>query len=144
MTKTYLKHLSQNFLISCGVFWLSLLLVGRLARFFGWLNEGVIYGDSLFSGIAMGVMTSMGRTIAAIVAGTLVTLIVSSRKPERWALVVATLYVVGARVSFHWENPPTAFDRLWQCVNLLFPALACIVAAGVTARFRNRVGEVET
>ena len=91
----------------------------------------------------MGVMTSVGRTIAAIVAGALVTLVASGRKPERWALVVAALYVLHAP-RFHWEGPPTAFDRLWQCVNLLFPALACIVAAGVTARFRNRVGEVET
>ena len=140
IAKIDLKQLSQNFLISFGVFWLSLLPTSSFQR----LNDGIrYYGDSLYSGIAMGVMTSVGRTIAAIVAGALVTLVASGRKPERWALVVAALYVLHAP-RFHWEGPPTAFDRLWQCVNLLFPALACIVAAGVTARFRNRVGEVET
>ena|SRR5438874_1917775 len=144
MTKIYLKHLSQNFLISCGIFWLSLLLTGRLVRFFRWLNDGVIYGDSLYSGIAMGMSMSMGPTVAAILAGVLVTLAVSSRKPERWALVVAALYIVGAPWSFHWKAPPTAFDRLVQGAALLFPALACVVAAAITARLRNRVGEVET
>jgi hypothetical protein len=140
MTKNHLKDLGQNFLISFGVFWLSLLPLGLLGGLFQKLSDGIRYGDSLYSGIAMGVMTSLGRTVAAILAGILVTLAVSSRKPACWGLVVATLYVVDAPVSFHWEAPPMAFDRVWQSVNLLFPAVACIAAAVVTARLRNRSG----
>jgi hypothetical protein len=140
MTKINLKHLSQNLLISFGVFWLSLLPAGLLAGFFQKLNDGIRYGDSLYSGIAMGVMTSLGRTVAAIIAGVLVTLAVSSRKPARWALVVAMLYVVDAPVTFHWEGPPMVFDRLWQSVNLLFPAVACVAAAAITARLLRGSG----
>jgi hypothetical protein len=138
MTKTDRKNLARNLLISFGVFWLSLWPVGLLAGFFQKLNEGIRYGDSLYSGIAMGVMTSLGRTVAAIIAGVLVTLMAaSSRKPERWAIVVATLYVLDAPVSFHWEAPPVLFDRLWQSVSLLFPAVACLAAAAITARLRR-------
>lgn len=140
MTKINLTHLSQNLLISFGVFWLSFLPVRLLAGFFQGLNDGIKYGDSLYSAIAMGIMTSLGRTVAAILAGVLVALAVSGRKPARWALVLATLYVVDARVSFHWEAPPMAFDRLWQSVNLLFPAVACIAAAAITARLRPSNG----
>jgi hypothetical protein len=140
MTKNSLKCLSQNLLIAFGVFWLSLLPVGLLAGFFSKLNEGIRYGDSLYSGIAMGVMTSLGRAVAAVLAGVLVTLAVSSRKPERWALVLAALYVVDAPVSFHWEGTPMLFDRLWQSVSLLFPAVACLAAAAITARLRRSSG----
>jgi hypothetical protein len=140
MTKIDLKHLSQNFLVSFGVFWLSVLPVGLLSGFFQKLNDGIRYGDSLYSGIAMGVMTSLGRTVAAIIAGVLVTLAVSSRRPERWALVIAALYVVDAPVSFHWEGTPMLFDRLWQSVSLLFPAVACLAAAAITVRLRRSSG----
>ncbi len=140
MTKIHRKNLSQNFLISFGVFWLSLLPVGFLAGVFQKLDDGIRYGDSLYSAIAMGVMTSLGQTVAAILAGVLVTLAVSSRKPERWALVVATLYVVDAPVSFHWGAPPMLFHRLWQSVTVLFPAVACVAAAAITARLRRSRG----
>jgi zinc transporter ZupT len=136
MTKN-LKDLAQNLLISFGVFWLSLLPLGILGGLFHKLTDGIRYGDSLYSGIAMGVMTSLGQTVAAILAGILVTLAVSSRKPTWWAVIVAALYVVDAPVSFHWEAPPMMFDRVWQSVNLLFPAGACIAAAVATARLRR-------
>jgi hypothetical protein len=130
----------QNILISFGVFWLSLSMVVPLAWLFGKLNDRVIYGDGVLDAIAMGFMTSLGRDFAAILAGVLVTLTVAGRKPERWAFIIAVLYVGDAPVHNHWHLPPTGWDRLWQGADLLFPAIACIAAAFLTAKFRRAQG----
>lgn len=133
----------QNILISFGVFWLSLWVAGVLAWPLGKLNDGIVYGGGVLSALAMGVMSSMGRTLAAVLAGVLVTVVVASRKSELWALIVAALYVVDAPVRHHWGYPATAWDRLWQSVDLLFPAVACIAAAVVTARLRTKRSDTE-
>lgn len=128
----------RNILISCGVFWLSLLVAGLLIWPFSKINDGIIYGDGVLSAIAMGVMSSVARTIAAMFAGAFVTLIIPSRKPEGWALIVGVLYIIGAPVRFHWGNPATGFDRLWQGVSLVFPCLACFAVAVFVARLRRK------
>jgi len=126
--------------MSFGVFWLSLWPVGLFTFLFDKLTGRIIYGDGLLNGIAMGVLTSMGRALAAIFAGIFVTVAVAGRKSERWAFIVAALYVVDAPVHFYWHLPPTAFERLWQSVNLFFPVIACIAAAAITARLRRKIG----
>jgi hypothetical protein len=80
------------------------------------------------------------RTVAAILAGVLVTLIVVSRKSELWALIVAVLYVVDVPVRHHWSSPATGWDRLWQSVDLVFPAVVSIAADFITARLRRNRG----
>jgi hypothetical protein len=115
----------KNVLISFGAFWASLWVAPLLAWPFGKLNEGIVYGDGVLSAVAMGVMSSLGRTLAAVLAGVLVTVVVASRKPQLWALIVAVLNVVDAPVRHHWGYPATAWDRLWQSVSLVFPAVAC-------------------
>jgi hypothetical protein len=127
----------RNVLISLGVFWLSLWIVVPLAWLFGKLNNGIIYGDSVLAAIGMGVMTSLGRAVAASVAGWIVTVTAAGRKPEHWAFIVAILYVVDAPVRYHWHLPPTGWDRLWLSVNFLFPAIVCIATAFITVRFRR-------
>ena len=52
----------------------------------------------------------------------------------------AALYVIDAPVSFHWEGTPMLFDRLWHSVSLLFPAVACLAAAAITARLQRSSG----
>jgi hypothetical protein len=128
----------RNVLICFGVFWLSLWVAAVLARPFGTLNDGIVYGDGVLSALGMGVMSSMGRTLAAVLAGILITVVVASQKSELWALVVAALLVVDAPVRHHWGYPATAWDRLWQSVDLLFPALACVLAAVLTGYLRRR------
>jgi hypothetical protein len=130
----------RNILITFGVFWLSLWTVAPLVWLFSKLNAGIIYGDSVLEAIAMGAMTSMGRSVAAILAGLLVTFTADGRKPERWALAIATLYVIDAPVRHHWHLGPTPWDRIWQTADLLFPALACIGAAMTTRLRRETVG----
>lgn len=88
----------------------------------------------------MGAMTSMGRSFGAILAGLLVTFTADGRKPERWALAVAMLYVIDAPVRHHWHLGPTPWDRIWQTADLLFPALACIGVAMTTRLRRETVG----
>lgn len=128
---------AQNILISFGVFWLSLWVAAILALPLGKVNDGVVYGEGVFSAIAMGVMSSLARTLAAILAGVLVTAIIANHKSELWALIVAILYVVDAPVRHHWGAPATGWDKLWQSVDLVFPAIACIAAALITARLRR-------
>jgi hypothetical protein len=127
----------RNVLISFGVFWLSLWMVVPFGWLFGKLNDRMIYGDSVLDALAMGMMTSLGRAFAAVFAGVLVTLTVAERRPERWAFVIAILYVVDAPVRQHWHLPPTGWDRLWQSVDLLFPGIVCAAAAFLTVRFRR-------
>jgi uncharacterized membrane protein (DUF4010 family) len=129
----------RNVLISFGAFWISLWVawVLQLPSYDKLINT-VVRDETVLSAFVMGVMSSMGRTLAAVLAGILVTVVVSSRTPQFWALIVAVLYVVDAPVRHHWGYPATGWDRLWQRVDLLFPAVACIVAAILTAHLRAK------
>jgi hypothetical protein len=129
----------QNILISCGAFWLSLYMILPLAWIFGRLNDRIIYGDGVLDAIAMGTMTSLGRSCAAALAGAIVCLTVAGKKPERWAFLVAILYVVAAPVRYHWNSPATQWDRLWQGINLVFPAFICVASAFLTMRCRRKI-----
>jgi hypothetical protein len=134
--------LVRNILITLGAFLLSVWMVVPLAWLFGKLNSRIIYGDGVLDAIAMGIMTSLGRAFAAIVAAAIVTLTTTGRRPERWGLILAILYVVDAPVRFHWHLPLTGWDRLWQSISLLFPAFACLGSAFMTARFWRTPGSV--
>jgi hypothetical protein len=127
----------QNILISFGAFWIS-LWVGVL---FGWpldkLTNKLIYDETVLSALAMGVISSAPRTLGAIFAGMLVTVVVTGKRPALWALIVAALYLLDARVRYHWGYPAT-WDRLLQSVVLVFPALACIAAAVLTGHLREK------
>jgi len=127
----------RNILIAFGVFWLSLWVAALLGWPFSKLGDGIVYGDSMLSAIAMGVMSSLNRTVAAILAGILVTLTLDHRKSEFWALIVGVLYVIDAPVRHHWSSPASGWDRLWQGIDLVFPAVACIVTAFITASLRS-------
>jgi len=128
----------RNLLVSFGAYWLSLEISVVFAWLFLSLTNGIVYRQSVLSAIAMGLWISMGRAVAAAFAGALVTFLAASKRPERWAFVVAILYVVDSQWRHHWYLPPTAWDRVWQGVDLLWPAIACVAAALVTARLRQK------
>lgn len=128
----------RNVLISFGAFWLSLWAAWAMQLIpYDKVINAVVRDETVLTALAMGVLSSLGRTVAAVLAGVLVTVIVSGRKSEMWALIVAVLYVVDAPVRFHWSAPAGSWDRLWQGVSLGFPAVACIAAALITARLRG-------
>jgi hypothetical protein len=128
----------QNVLTSFGAFWASLWIARLVGAAPDKLINTVIRDETVLSALAMGVLSSMGRSLAAALAGILVTLVIAGRKSWLWALIVAVLYVVDAPVRHHWGYPATGWDHLWQSVDLSFPAIACIVAAIITARLRSR------
>jgi hypothetical protein len=128
----------RNFLICAGV----LVLSGWLAILFfplSRLTNGISYGDGAFGAIAMGFMESLPWLFATAIAGICVTLIAIGQKPERWALVVAILYVVSHLANSRWSSPPTGWWlRMYQWAALLSPATACVAAATITGRVRNK------
>jgi hypothetical protein len=130
----------RNLLVACGAFWISLWTVGLLGGLFGKLNNGIIYSDeNLLSAVAMGVMTSMGRTIASILAGAVVMVSADSQKPERWASIIALLYVIDAPVHYGpYHIAPTAWDHLTRGVDLVFPGIACLLAVALIAHLRRK------
>jgi len=126
--------LLRNLLITIAMFWLSRQTVVPFTLLFGWLGSGVAYHGALES-IAMGAITSMGRAVSATLAGAVVTLAVSSRRPERWGLVIAALYLVKPP-TWHWHQPPSISDSLWQGANILWPVFACSVVTVLAGRWR--------
>lgn len=116
------------------------LLVVALGSTTGWpldkLTSRITYTDTLFNALALGVVNSLDRTLAAVLGGVLVTLVIRGRKSEFWALIVAVLYLLNAPRP-GWVSPATGWDRLWQSVSMVFPAVACIVAAFITASIRR-------
>ncbi len=132
----------RNILISCGVFYLSRAWIAPLLQWpFFRLNGKIIFSDSFLSAIAMGIWNSKVQTLAAILAGLLVAVAVVDRKPFRWALVVAALNIEAALLTMmreKWNIPPNAWDRVWQGVYVLLPAIACVVAAILTTHLRQR------
>jgi hypothetical protein len=76
----------RDVLICFGVFWLSEWLIAPFGWLFGRLADRIIFEDGVLGAIALGIMLSLGRAFAAVVAGALATLTVSGRKPERWLI----------------------------------------------------------
>jgi hypothetical protein len=128
----------QKIFISFGVFWLSLWVAAAVGWPLSKLTNRITYTDTTLNAFALGFMNSLGRTLAAVLAGVLVTTVVSGRKSHYWALIVALLYVVDAPLRLHWGYPATSWDRLWQSVSLIIPAVACLVAAFLTASVHQR------
>jgi hypothetical protein len=131
----------RNLLITFGAFWLSRLLVVLLSRPFLAVNNGITYGDSWLDAIALGIMTSMGRALAAAVGAGLVVFFAASPKPERWASIVAVLYLLYGSGSSHWYLPPTRWDYLWRGTDRVWPVIVCLAAAVIIARLRRTASE---
>jgi hypothetical protein len=125
----------RNTLICFGVFWISTTVALPLGFLFSKLDRGIIYGDSILDALAMGVMLSLGRACAAILAGMFIALTGVGRKPERWALLLAILYVVDAPRHSPWQGLASWY-RVCLSVPVILPAVACVCAAWITARTR--------
>lgn len=128
---------TRNVLVSCGAlyvsFWLAPLFGSVTLRF----TNRIIYGDGILDAVACGVMISLGSALAMILAGILVTWIISGKKSHFWAVLIGVLYAVDFHVHTSGQ-PPTAWDRTQLGAERFFPAIACVVAAFVAAWLRAR------
>ena len=134
-----MTRIIRNILVAFGAFYLSLWTAPLFSWPFDKLNYRFTHTqDNLPSAVMMGVMISMGRAVSAMLAVAIVCVSADSETPERWAYIVAVLYVADASVrSFRvkWNVPPTVWDHLWIGVDRLFPAVACVIGAIVIAHF---------
>jgi hypothetical protein len=126
--------------ICLGIFLLSTWVYKLVASPISKLTDGVVYDHGIPSALAMGVMSSLPRAFAAGIAGALVAVVIGGRRPWTWASIVCFLYVVDIPLRHHWGYPATAWDRLWQSVDLLFPVIVCVAAVVLVSRFRNQRG----
>jgi hypothetical protein len=131
-----MKFCLKNILIAVGAYWLSTWAVGPLGMLFGKITDHIIYGDSILAAILMGVMLSLGRSVAAAAAGICVTLVADGKNPEFWAIIPTALYATRL-FRYHFAIPPTAWDHMEVSVEKYFPALACLTAAFIVGRLRR-------
>jgi hypothetical protein len=135
-----MTRIIRNILVAFGAFYLSLWTAPLFSWPFEKLNNHFTYSsENVVSAVMMGVMLSMGRAVSAALAAALGCVSADGETPERWGYIVAVLYVAYASVrAIRWNVPPTVWDRLWQGVDRLFPAIACVIAAIVIAHYRRK------
>lgn len=128
----------RNFLICVGV----LALSGRLAILFfpiSHLTDGISHDENVIGAISTGFLESLPWLFATAIAGVCVTLTAIGRKPERWAFVIAVLYVASHLATSHWSVPPAGWwMRTYEWAALLSPPIACVATAIITGRFRKK------
>jgi hypothetical protein len=131
------KFCLKNALIAVGSYWLSTWAVAPLGMLFGKLTNHIIYGESVLAAIFMGVILSLGRSVAAAAAGICVTLVADGKNPEFWAIIPSVLYATRL-FRYHFQMSPTTWDYLEVYVEKFFPAVVCIAAAFLVARAGRR------
>ena len=135
----------RNLLISIGAYWISVQPVLLLAWLFAKAKPETLYGDSFVAAISLGVMNGMPRAICAGLGAAVVTFAATSKRPHRWASVVALLYVVVARPHYHYVRPATTWYRIAQIADVLWPAIMCLfVAAIIGWKRRDATSESRT
>jgi hypothetical protein len=123
----------RNILTAIGVYWLCGWLALLLAMI---LPNAHTYSDTPLTAVVFGIEMQMGRALAAAIAGALVTLVATGKKPERWAFVIATLEIIG-RTNFS-RMPPERWYSIMKYTAILLPAATCIASAYLVAYFRSK------
>jgi hypothetical protein len=132
-----MKFCLKNILIAVGSYWLSTWAVVPLGMLFGKITDHIIYGDGILAAVFMGVMLSLGRSVAAAAARICVTLVADGKNPEFWAIIPSVLYATRLFRN-HFHASPTSWEYVWVCVDKFFPAVVCIAAAFLVARVGRR------
>lgn len=91
----------RNIFLAFGIFWISLWIAGLLAMALAKVNDHVIYQDGAHAAVQMGVMSSLSRILAAVVAGALITILAEGLQPHRWSVIIAGFYIIDAPVRHH-------------------------------------------
>ena len=132
-----MKFCLKNALIAAGSYWLSTWAVVPLGMLFGKITNHILYGDSVLAAILMGVILSLGRSVAAAAAGICVALVADGKNPEFWAIIPSVLYATRLFRN-HFHASPTSWDYVWVYFDKFFPAVVCIAAAFLVARVSRR------
>jgi hypothetical protein len=128
----------KNLLISMGAYLLSYQLVGVFAWIFNMAISRIVWSDDLFSAVLEGIVISMPQAICAALGAIVVMYTVDSRRPQRWAWIVATLYYTrGVRWQRPVTFPPPTQDILFHCADHLWPFIVCMIVAYLIARSRR-------
>jgi hypothetical protein len=131
------KFCLKNALIAVGSYWLSTWAVVPLGMLFGKITNHITYGDSVPAAILMGVMLSLGRSVAAAAAGICVALVADGKNPVFWAIIPSVLYATRL-FRYHFYASPTSWDYVSVYIEKFFPAVVCIAAAFLIARVGRR------
>ena len=132
-----MKFCLRNTLIAVGSYWLSTWAVVPIGMLFGKITIHINYGDSVLAAILMGVILSLGRSVAAAAAGICVALVAEGKNPEFWAIIPSVLYATRL-FRYHFLTSPTTWGYASVYVEKFFPAVACIAAAFLVAWIRRR------
>lgn len=127
---------ARNLLVGAGAYYLSLFVANPLAVGFGKLTKGITYSGDFQGDILMPIVIRLPTAIIAVVVGASVVWVVESDRPIRWAMVPTFLYALAVFRTDDWPPPLSLMDRVGQTIALLFPAVACMVAAIFAARRR--------
>jgi hypothetical protein len=129
---------ARNLLVGVGAYYLSWWVSGPLEVGFGKFTHGLgihYYGD-FEGGIVLPIVMALPHALIAAVVGALVAWIAESDRPTGWTLVPTILYALDVFHPAHWVRPPNAFERVGDAIRTLLPALACISAGIVAAKWR--------
>ncbi len=127
---------ARNLLVGAGAYYLSWFVASPLAVGFGKLTKGITYRGDFEGDILMPIVIRLPTALIAVVVGASVVWLVESDRPIRWAVVPTFLYALAVFRTGDWPSPLTLMDRVGQTIALLFPAIACMVAAIFAARRR--------
>jgi hypothetical protein len=127
---------ARNLLVGVGAYYLSWFVANPLAIGFGKLTKGITYSGDFEGDILMPIVIRLPTALVAVVVGASVVWLVESDRPISWAVVPTFLYALAIFHTRHWAPPLTLMDRVGQTIAVLFPAVACIVAAIFAARRR--------
>ena len=128
----------KNLLICFGAFWLSWQLVVPASLTIGRIANGVSFSEGFIGAIGWGIVWSVGHTVCAALGAAIVTFVAEAKEPQRWASVVALLYVVAAHPRYHYSQAPTTWDRVAQTVDTVWPAIVCVFIAYLIRRFMRK------
>lgn len=122
----------RNFLLVAGLYWLSTWLAFLLFIVF---PNAHVYTESPLNAIVFGMEMGMGRAVAAACAGVLAMLLATGRKSERWAFMIATLYLLRAPRFSRTTEP---WFRMAGYAEIIFPAVLCVAATFIVVYLRNK------
>ena len=120
----------RNLLIVLGIYWLSMWVVGPIATIYLKITTGMTYSGDLGM-LLMGIISSIPVALVALGAGILLACVLEDVSRKYYLGVLALLYAVLGFLGHHWVQEPLLFDRLFQAVRAVLPAIVCFLGGSI-------------